>query len=63
MISFLKNPMLRRGLIFRPVFCLADVSIEHIERNKAILASQVIKIIEKSPLNQYRSGNTYPSLR
>ncbi len=63
MISFLKNSAFRRVLLFRPEFRFADSSLEHIERNKAILASQIITTIENSPFNHYRSGQPYPSLR
>ncbi len=63
MISLLKNTSQSRGLLSRLVYGITDSSTKQIERNKAILASQIIKTIADSPLNQYSSGEPYPSLR
>jgi hypothetical protein len=42
MITFLRNPLFRQNLLHKPFFCISDSLREHIDRYKAILASELI---------------------
>jgi hypothetical protein len=42
MITFLRNPLFHQNLLHKSVFCISDSLREHVDRNKAILASELI---------------------